>query len=235
MNLMDLLSSAADGSGFDALARRHGATPDQAVEVAKTALPALSSGLKRTAQSPEGLFQLASLFRDNDAADVADAPEANPNDAQEKGQRFMDVLFGEARPEIERELATEGAQKSGLDFGVVSAMLPMIASMIMGMFQKRETDDEGGLGSLVSAVLQGGEGGASGGGILGGLLGGGSAGGGQGGGQGGGLADMLGGLLGGGQTNQAGGAGGLDALTAMFDADGDGSVADDLLDRFMKR
>lgn len=218
MNLMELLSSAADGAGVDALARQHGATPDQAFEVAKSALPALSSGLKRAAQSPEGLFQLASLFHDNDAADVAAAPERDARLAEEKGRRFMDVLFGEARPEIEREIADEGARKSGLDFGVVSAMLPMIASMIMGMFQKNETEDAGGLGSIVNAVLQQGrgDGGEAAAGGIAGALGG-----------------MLGGLFGGGE--RGGEADGLGPLMAMFDADGDGSVADDLLDRFMKR
>ncbi|MEL6977108.1 MAG: DUF937 domain-containing protein [Pseudomonadota bacterium] len=232
MNLMELLSNAADGQGLDALARKHGATPEQAAAVAKSALPALSSGLKRSAASPDGLYQLAAMFRDNDAAEVASAPEANPKDAEAKGQAFMDKLFGEARPDIERELASDGARKSGLDSGTVGAMLPVIASMVLGMFQKSETEDSGGLGSMVNAVLQSGESGgdASAGGIsgaLGGLLGGAQASS-----SGGGIGGMLGGLLGGGQGASSEG---LSPLMAMFDADGDGSVADDLLDRFMKR
>lgn len=215
MNLTDLLKGAAGGDGFGALARQYGATPDQAMGVAQTALPTLSAGLKRMAESPDGLMQLAGMFRDTDAEAVADAPDAAPEAAAATGGKFLDTLFGDARPQIEQELAARGAERSGLDPSAVGSMLPMIASMILGRFQKSESADEGGLGSLVGGLLEGG-GASGGGGALGGL---------------GGLVGAVSGVLGGG----SGSSGGLAAMTAMFDADGDGSITDDLLERFMGR
>ena len=209
MNLMQMLTDAADGDGLAALGARHGASPEQALGVAQAALPALSSGLKRMTRSPEELMRLAGLLRSDDAAPVAEAPEANPETAERQGAQFLDTLFGSARPEIEREIAADGAQRSGLDAGTVAAMLPMLASMILGMFQKTESGDDS-LRGLVSSIL---EGGAGGGGFSG-------------------LIERAGGLLGG-ASGGAGGAG-LGGLASMFDADGDGSIADDLLDRFMK-
>jgi hypothetical protein len=54
-----------------------------------------------------------------------------------------------------------------------------------------------------------------------------------GGGSGGGLLGAIGGLLGGGGSQGSGG--GLDMLTQMLDADGDGSALDDILEKVMKR
>lgn len=212
MNLMQMLTAAAGGNGLEALGGRHGASAEQALGVAKAALPAFSSGLKRMTTSPDGLMQLAGLLRSNDAAPAADAPDADPGAADAQGAQFLDALFGGARPEIEREIAADGAQRSGLETGAVAAMLPTLASMVLGMFQKTESGD-GALGGLVSSILAGGSGSDQGGGGLGGLIGAATS------------------ILGGGQ----GGGGGLDSLTAMFDADGDGSAADDLLERFMGR
>ena len=59
-----------------------------------------------------------------------------------------------------------------------------------------------------------------------GLMGGGSAG-------GGGLMGMVGGLLSGNKAGN-GGAGGMDLLTNLLDADNDGSVMDDILEKFMR-
>ncbi|MEO0999460.1 MAG: DUF937 domain-containing protein [Pseudomonadota bacterium] len=57
--------------------------------------------------------------------------------------------------------------------------------------------------------------------------------GGAGGGAGGGLMGMVAGLLGGARGRD--GASGLDRLTALLDADGDGSALDDVLERVMGR
>ena len=214
MNLMQMVQDAAGGDGLAALGRRHGASADQALGVAQAALPALASGLKRMTRSPEDLLRLAGLLRSDDAAAVAENPEANPQTAESQGAQFLDTLFGSARPEVEREIAADGAARSGLDSGVVAAMLPTLASMILGMFQKTESGDDS-LRGLVSSILAGG--GGSGG--FGGF---------------GGLIEAAGGLLGGASAQNQGGLG-LDGLASMFDADGDGSVADDLLDRFMGR
>ena len=212
MNLLQMLTDAAGGQGLEALGRRHGASADQALGVAQAALPALASGLKRMTRSPDSMMRLAGLLRSNDAAPVADAPDANSDAAEAQGAQFLDALFGGARPEIEREIAADGAKRSGLEPGAVASMLPMLASMVLGMFQKTESGDSS-LQDLVSSILASGAG--SDGSLAGGL---------------GGLLGAAGALLGG-----AKGGSGLDSLTAMFDADGDGSVADDLLERFMGR
>lgn len=230
MNLSDLLAQAGGGQGLGALASRFGVTEEQAQGVASAALPALSSGLKRMAQSPEGLVNIAGALRSNAATAAFDAPDQAGPEVDAQGAALLDQLFGGARGDIEDVVAQEASGRSGLDAGAIMAMLPALASMVLGGLQNQESNDSG-LGGLVGNLLQG-EGGGLGaaGSMLGGLMGG--AGGAS---SGGGLGGMLGSLLGGASQPAAqDGGGSLGGLMQMFDADGDGSVADDLLDRFMK-
>lgn len=219
MNMLEILSQAQQGQGFDALARKFGADSGAVEAAARSVLPALSSGLKRRAAEPDGLSGIAAMIRDTDAEAAFDAPEANEALAQEKGAAFLENLFGGARPQVENAVAERAAQQSGLDMSTVQSMLPVLASMVLGGMQKRESNDAG--------LSQ----------VIGGLMAGGGQAGSLSGGQSGALGGLLGGLMGafgGGQKASASG-GGADMLTAMFDADGDGSAADDILDMVMKR
>lgn len=220
MNLTDLIAAAQGGDGFNAAARRFGLDPAQTQEIARAVMPALSSGLKRKMRDPAGAGDLARRMRDTDAEAVYAAPETHMAEADVKGADFLDALFGGARADVESAVAQRASERSGVAPGLAQSMLPALAAMVLGGLQNRESTDSS-VSSMIGALTGGGDGaagdGPSGGG-LGGLLGG------------------VGGLFGGaGQADAASAAGGLDlgALTAMFDADGDGSAADDLLEQFM--
>lgn len=88
-------------------------------------------------------------------------------------------------------------------------MLPLIAVMVMGSL-KTQSSNSGILDQLLGGLGGGGTSRSSSGG-LGGLLGG-----------------LLGGVLGGGRKKKASSSP-LDALTGLLNADGEGSMIDDLL------
>ncbi len=215
MNMLEILAQAQGGQGMDALARKFGVDPATAESVARSVLPALSSGVKRRAAEPDGLASIVAMIKDTDVEAAFDAPEANEDLAQQKGAAFLENLFGGSRSQVEGAVAERAAQQSGVGADLVQSMLPMLASMVLGGMQKRESQDPG-----LSEVV---------GGLMGGRTSQAQA--------SGGLGGMLGGLLGafGGGKSQTGGASNMDALTAMFDADGDGSAADDILEMVMKR
>jgi hypothetical protein len=225
-NLLDTIMSAQGGDAADALGRQLGLDRAQTEQAMKELLPALSSGMKRQVSSPQGLHALAAAVDKNghdrylDALDLAVADEGVT-----EGNGILGHLLGSK--DASRAVADNASQQTGLSSGLLKKMLPMLASLAMGAVAKN---------------MRGGEGG-SGGGILGDILGG-VMGGGQSGQASGGLGGMLGGLLGGGgamgalggqQPQQDGGLGGLGDLASMFDADGDGSAADDLLEGFFNR
>ncbi|MEM6670484.1 MAG: DUF937 domain-containing protein [Pseudomonadota bacterium] len=211
MNMLEILAQAQGGQGMDALARKFGVDPATAESVARSVLPALSSGVKRRAAEPDGLASIAAMIKDTDVEAAFDAPEANEDLAQQKGAAFLENLFGGSRSQVEGAVAERAAQQSGVGADLVQSMLPMLASMVLGGMQKRESQDPG-LSEVVGGLMGGSTSQAQAGGGLGGLLG----------------------AFGGGKS-QTGGASNMDALTAMFDADGDGSAADDILEMVMKR
>ncbi|MCZ0814041.1 MAG: DUF937 domain-containing protein [Pseudomonadota bacterium] len=102
-------------------------------------------------------------------------------------------------------LASAAAEKAGVDQGTVAQFLPALAAMAQGGLQKQMPD------SSIDGML--------------GMI--------QGAGGSGGLMGMIGGLLGG-KGGAASSGPDLSMLTGMLDADGDGSVMDDILGKFMK-
>lgn len=258
-NLLDTIMSAQNGQAADSLGRQLGLDRSQTEAAIKALLPALSSGMKRQVSSPQGLQALA-VAVDRDGHDrYLDAPDlAASNDGITDGNNILGHLLGSK--DASRAVADNASERTGIGAGLLKQMLPMLASLAMGAIARnmRGGQSQGGgsggiLGDILGGVLGGGgqqtgrAGGAGGAGGLGGLLGGLLGGGGQQAGRsgGGGLGGLLGGLLGGqrsggmgiqgNQQPQAGGLGDLGDLASMFDADGDGSSADDLLEQFFNR
>ncbi len=102
-------------------------------------------------------------------------------------------------------LAEQAAERTGIDLSTVQGFLPALAAMAQGGLQK----------SIPDSTLAGFAGSdASGSGLMGMASG------------------LLGGLMGK-QGQEGGGQGGdLSMLTSLLDADGDGSVVDDILGKF---
>jgi len=223
-NLLDSILSAKDGQAVEALASRFGLDRAQTETAMRQLLPALSSGMKRQASTGDGLKALASAV-DRDGHDrYLDDPELVRSDtARTEGDGILGHLLGSK--DASRAVAGRAAERTGLDSGLLKQMLPVLASLAMGAIARNMRGGDSGSG--------GGAGGGLLGDILGGLMGGGQ---GQAGGGGlGGLGGMLGGMLGGGGLGggaPAGGLGQLGDLSRMFDADDEGSSADDLLESF---
>ena len=102
-------------------------------------------------------------------------------------------------------LASEAASRVGVDQSTVAQFLAALAAMAQGGLQKQMPD------SSIDGMMQAFSGG----------------------GQGGGLMGMVSGLLGGGKAGAQGGPD-LSMLTSMLDADGDGSILDDVMGKFIR-
>lgn len=215
-NLLETIMSAQGGQAADALGRQLGLDRSQTEQAIKALLPALSSGMKRQVSQPQGLHALAAAV-DRDGHDrYLDAPDLAASDAGvADGNGILGHLLGSK--DASRAVADHAAQKTGIGAGLLKQMLPMLASLAMGAIAKNM---RGGQSQSGGGIL---------GEILGGMAGGGAAA------SGGGLGGLLGGLMGGQQAQSGGGLGGLGDLASMFDADGDGSAADDLLESFFNR
>ncbi len=184
MNMFDILREAQGGNGIDNLASRFGLGRQETEQVLQQVLPALSAGFKQRTQDASGLESLLTKIQGTDYEDVYEDPSALQSEAtRARGNDVLNEVFGSK--DVSRAVAQRTEFASGVGSTVVKAMLPMIASMILGGMQ-RKTSRDGGMGGILGT-------------LIGGLAGGGA----RRGGGGGGLDDLLGAVLGGGGARQA--------------------------------
>lgn len=202
-DLLGLLAGGLDQKALGNLGAQIGASPQQTGRAVEAALPLLLGALQRNAASPQGASALlGALSRDHDGSVLDDVAGFFGKQATGSDVRSLDHIFGGKRAPVENAVS----RASGLSGAQVMQLLAQLAPLVLGALGKltgggAARAPRGGLGDLVS--------GAAGRG-------------------GGGLGDLLGGALGQMQGSNPG-LGGL--LGGLLDADGDGSVVDDLLEK----
>lgn len=214
MNLLEMIMSAQNGAAVQQAAQQTGMAPDQAQSAIAALLPAISSALKQNTNSPQGLGGLLQALQGGNHEQYLENPQSLGQDASiTDGNAILGHLFGSK--DVSRAVAGHASKQTGIDSSLLKKMLPIVATMAMGSLSKqtRQPDMKSALAGL--AIQQ--------------MMGGGKQ---Q---QGGGLGALLGGLLGGGQQRkqqarvQQDHQKGMGMIGKMLDADGNGSVMDDVL------
>ncbi len=222
MNLLEMIMQAQGGASAQQAGSALGLNQSQTQSAIAALLPAISSALKQNTGNPEGLAGLLGALQKGNHQQYLEQPElmGRPETVAD-GNNILGHLFGSK--DVSRAVAGHAAQKTGIGADVLKKLLPMVATMAMGSLssQTRQPSMQQQLASL--AINK--------------MLGGGQQ---Q---QAGGLGGLLGGLLGGGQQNQIQQQQreaqqqhqqGMGMLGKMLDADGDGSLMDDVLGMAMK-
>lgn len=222
MNLMDMIMGAAGGQASNQIGQQFGLNAQQSQSAIAALLPAISSGMKRNASTPQGLGALLGAVQGGNHTQYLENPVQLANEsAINEGNGILGHLFGSK--DVSRAVAGRAAEKSGVSSDILKKMLPMVAMMAMGSLGKQTgsvSPGAGFKGALGQMAMQQ-------------LMGGGGA-------QSSGLGGLLGGLLGGGakrqqqQATQAHSQG-LGMLGKMLDADGDGNTMDDVFGMLMNR
>jgi len=106
-NLSDILESAQGGEAMAVFSREFGMTPEQTQAAVTALLPAISTGLKRSTATPEGL---ASLFRvmgqQQDLGAMYDDPKsAFAQTGRNAGNDVLSAIFGS--PDVSRAVADQ--------------------------------------------------------------------------------------------------------------------------------
>ena len=228
MDLVDMLVRSQGSQNLSDLGRQFGLDEAQTRAALEQLTPVVAAGVRRNAESDDGLASLARELQGGQFARYANEPaEPQLNDATQAGNQILEQIFGSK--DVSRGVANQAADLSGVGSAILKKMLPVIAAMIIGNLTKgmmgggaaapapapRREASTGGLEDMLKDVLGGGSqrpapreasGQGQGGGIgdiLGDVLGGGAGRGGGGGGFGDILADILGGGAGGASPDPA--------------------------------
>jgi hypothetical protein len=228
MNLFEIMQAAQGGRAVDNLSSQFGLSPQQTQGALEALLPAFSMGLQRQTQAPDMFSQLAGMMTGGQGYQQAFEDANNdgiPDHLQQQGNAVLGQLFG--TKDVSRAVAQQASAMSGVSDSILKAMLPVVASMLMGGLSRSANNQGFGdiLGQLAGGMMGGGQQGQANhplGGLIGAMFGGGQQGAG---------ANPMGGLMGavlGGMMGKQGQtpaqnanfdpAGmGLEALTKMFD------------------
>ena len=208
MNILQDLLGSQGGDVVGQLASQFGISPDDAKKALSNLVPAVAGGIKKTAQSKTGLESLLSKVQSNqDLRQAADRPSVlEQQQTTQSGNDILGDIFGSK--DVSRTVAGNTAQATGLDLGMLKKMLPLVAGLVMSQLNNRSTSSGGGLGDLLGSLAGAQKPARSGG-----------------------LGGLLGSLLGGGRAAQKRQSSGLESL---LDFDGDGNIADEVLDMAKK-
>ena len=207
--LDEILQSAQGGQLVANLAQRYGLTEEQIGRAVDALAPALEVGLSKAAEEPLLLEKLLSdIASPRRLAAFEDPGAAHDIDSVAQSRQLLDDLFGS--PEVAGRVVQVAARNSGLRADILSQLLPVLASVLIGgLFKKMNNKGLGGilgqlassgaLGSILEQILGGGRAPErepapaprGGGGLFGGILG-----------------SILGSLLGGGRRPAPGPYGG---------------------------
>jgi hypothetical protein len=181
-NLSEIMQSAQGGQAISNLARQFGLTQEQTQAAINALLPAFSVGLQNQAQNMGSLSQIIGAMTGGQHATTFDDPNSHLNQQTvSAGNNVLGQLFGPGQ--ATSAIAQQVSKATGLNPGILMAMMPVIASMLMsGMFKSAANQGLGGLlGQLASGAFGGAGGpgavpgaqmpGQAGGGILGNILG----------------------------------------------------------------
>jgi len=167
MSLIDLLAQAQGGRGMSQLGDEFGLDETKVDELSKLLAPAIGSAAKKKAESGGLNDLLGSLKGESQGGMFDDARQAAAPSGQAQGTAFLEQLLGGSQGA--EGLASEAANRTGIDMNTVMKFLPALAAMLQGGMQKQmpdsaldqmmgsaSADSGGGIGGLVSSLMGGG-------------------------------------------------------------------------------
>jgi len=222
MNLMEMIMAAQGGQTAQQAGSQLGLNQQETQAGIAALLPAISSALKQNTGSPQGLAGLLGALQNGSHDQYLDSPQAMARpETVTDGNAILGHLFGSK--DVSRAVAGRAAEQTGIGADVLKKMLPLVATMAMGSLSKQTAQPsvKSALGTLAMQHMLG-NGGQQ---------------------RQGGLGGILGSILGGQakqqrraqQQAQQSHQQGMGLLGKMLDADGDGSVMDDVLKMAMNQ
>jgi hypothetical protein len=130
-SLYEILDNAHDGEGMTALGRQFGLTPAQTQAAVTALLPAISTGLKQSTATLDGLARLFGMMgQQQDLQDMYDEPEtAFGSEGVAAGNDALSGIFGS--PEVSRAVVDQAQKFSGVSSDILKKLLPVLAGILV--------------------------------------------------------------------------------------------------------
>jgi hypothetical protein len=136
MNLLDTLLQAQGGGQVQQLAQQFGLSEEQASSAIAALVPSLAGGLTNNVTQPGGLDSLLGALTGGNHVKYLDDPAAlaHPSAVQD-GTGILGHIFGGA--DASQSISNQASAQTGISADVLSGMLPVLATMVMGALSRR--------------------------------------------------------------------------------------------------
>jgi hypothetical protein len=161
MSILDMIGGQNSGA-VQQLAAQFGLRPEQAQAAMSVLLPLVTAGVQREAQA-KGTDGLAAALAKGQHEKYLSEPAALADPATvTDGNAILGHIFGSK--DVSRQVATNAAQKTGIDPALLKKMLPVVAAIAMGAIARRSKSagpaagagagaSAGGLGGILGSLL----------------------------------------------------------------------------------
>ena len=130
-SLYEILDNAHDGEAMTALGDEFGLTPTQTQAAVTALLPAISTGLKQSTATVDGLGNLFGMMgQQQNLQALYDDPEtAFGPEGVAAGNDALSVIFGS--PDMSRAVTDQAQNFSGVSSNILKKMLPVLAGVVL--------------------------------------------------------------------------------------------------------
>ena len=130
-NLYEILANAEGGQAMAILGREFELTSEETEAAVAALLPAISTGLKQSTATPEGLGNLFGVMGQQRHlhAMYSDPETAFGGQGIAAGNDILSVMFGS--PDVSRAIADQAQHFSGVGSSILKKMLPVLAGILV--------------------------------------------------------------------------------------------------------
>lgn len=154
MATQELISQLLGKKTVSALSETSGAESNQVTKLVTAALPILLAGMQNNAGTDEGAQSLAKALDQHAADDTADVAKAVKNADAADGKKILDHVLGDNTKDITKGLSKQTGLTSKQVVGILSALAPVLLSLL-GSKKQEEDAKESDLGGLLGSLLFG--------------------------------------------------------------------------------
>ena len=155
-NILDLIMGDENKSAIRELQNNFNLDETQTKAAVEELIPALSRGLRKNTQDPQGMEDLLEALRTGEHEKYMEQPGNLSAPATTRdGKDILGHIFGDKQ--VSREVAERASKKAGISSTLLKKMLPTLATVVMGALSRKVIG--GATGRTAGRTAQAGSGG----------------------------------------------------------------------------
>ncbi len=155
MGLLSSILASQGGNIIGQISSKFGLDPDMAASAIRSLVPAISQGIQNNTSDQAGLQSLVSALSNGHHQSYVDDPDSISDPATTAdGNSILGHILGSK--EVSRNVADEAAAETGVNSSTLKKMLPILASVAMGVMSKETSSLPGSdqdIGGLLSTLI----------------------------------------------------------------------------------